>query len=362
MSILVNRLRLSTLKMSRADASEHQKKMYILGINGGVRSNNQDASACLLKDSKLIAAAEEERFLKIKFATGVLPRNAIRFCLQFANISMQDISYVVFPGITYNDITRILETYLKFHFGFCPKVKVVDHHMAHAASVFYTSAFDESMIITADLTGDGKSTTLCYGSDDKISVLREFKRPDSLGIFYSMITQYLGFQRDSDEYKVMGLSAYGNNAAKNYDFSWLLSYNSKDGGNYSLNTDYLNVMENNRTPPIQEPLYSEKFVSRLNNKPHRLEDMPIDAYYKDIAKSAQEHLEKVALNLLEYLHEKTRSQNLCLAGGVALNVLMNQKLMESKFVENVHLTSVPGDNGLSLGAAIMIAKEYGFKI
>ena len=337
--------------------------MYILGINGGVRSNNQDASACLLKDGKLIAAAEEERFLKIKFATGVLPRNAIRFCLQFANISMQDISYVVFPGITYNDITRILETYIKFHFGFCPEVKVVDHHMAHAASVFYTSVFDESMIITADLTGDGKSTTLCYGSDDKISVLREFKRPDSLGIFYSMITQYLGFQRDSDEYKVMGLSAYGNNnGAKNYDFTWLLSYNNKDGGNYSLNTDYLNVNENNRTPPRQEPLYSEKFVSRLNNKPHRLEDMPIDGYYKDIAKSAQEHLEKVALNLLEYLHEKTRSQNLCLAGGVALNVLMNQKLMESKFVENVHLTSVPGDNGLSLGAAILVAKENGFKI
>ena len=97
--------------------------MYILGINGGVRSNNQDASACLLKDGKLIAAAEEERFLKIKFATGVLPRNAIRFCLQFANISIQEVSYIVFPGITYNDITRILETYFIFHFGFCPKVK-----------------------------------------------------------------------------------------------------------------------------------------------------------------------------------------------------------------------------------------------
>ena len=147
--------------------------MYILGINGGVRSGNQDASACLLKDGKLIAAAEEERFLKIKFANGVLPRNAIRFCLQFANISIQDISYVVYPAITYN-IERILETYFKFHFGYCPKVKVVDHHMAHAASVFYTSGFDESMIITADLTGDGKST-LCYGADDKISVLKEFR-------------------------------------------------------------------------------------------------------------------------------------------------------------------------------------------
>ena len=180
-----------------------------------------------------------------------------------------------------------------------------------------------------------------------------------------MITQYLGFQRDSDEYKVMGLSAYGNNnASKNYDFSWLLSYNNENSrrASYSLNTDYLNVIENNRTPPRQEPLYSQKFLSKLNNKPRRLKDMPIDGYYKDISKSAQAHLEKVALSLLEYLHQKTNSQNLCLAGGVALNVLMNQKLMESKFVENVHLTSVPGDNGLSLGAAIMIAKENGFTI
>jgi len=131
----------------------------------------------------------------------------------------------------------------------------------------------------------------------------------------------------------------------------LLSYNNKDGGNYSLNTDYLNVTENNRTPSRQEPLYSQKFLSKLNNKPRRLENIPINGYSKDVAKSAQKHLENVALYLLEYLHEKTNSQNLCLAGDVALNVLMNQKLMESKFVENVHLTSVPGDNGLSLGAA-----------
>jgi carbamoyltransferase len=335
--------------------------MYILGINGGVRSNNQDASACLLKDGKIVAAAEEERFLRIKFANGVLPRNAIRFCLEFAKISIQDVSYVVFPGITYNDIIKILESYFRFHFGFCPTIKVVDHHMAHAAGVFYTSGFDESMIITADLTGDGRSTTLCYGLDDKISVLKEFKRPDSLGIFYSIITQYLGFQRDSDEYKVMGLSAYGNNTAiENYDFSWLLSYSGE--GNYSLDTDYLNLNENNRTPPRQEPLYSSRFISKLSNNPARLPHKPIDGYYKDIAKSAQQHLERVALSLLEYLHSMTNSTNLCLAGGVALNVLMNQKLMESKFVENIHLTSVPGDNGLSLGAAIIIAKENGFRI
>lgn len=332
--------------------------MYILGINGSVRSSNQDASACLLSDGKIVAAAEEERFLKVKFAAGVLPLNAIRFCLQFARISIEDISYVAFPGITYNEITRILECYFKFHFGFCPKLKIVDHHMAHAASVFYTSGFDESMIITADLTGDSKSTTLCYGSDDKISVLKEFKRPDSLGIFYSMITQYLGFQRDSDEYKVMGLSGYGNDK---YDFSWLLP-NSGDG-DYSLNTDFLRFAEDSpRTPPRQEPLYSDKFLAKLSNKPRRLVDMPIDAYHMDIAKSAQEHLERVALSLLGYLHAMTNSENLCLAGGVALNVLMNQKLFESRFVNNIHLTSVPGDNGLALGAAIIIAIENGFKI
>ena len=129
------------------------------------------------------------------------------------------------------------------------------------------------MIITADLTGEGKSTTLCYGADDKISVLKEFRVPDSLGFFYSMVTQYLGFQRDSDEYKVMGLSAYGtSNAVKNYDFSWLLSLkynNGGTGGDYSLNSDCLRLNENSRTPPRQEPLYSEKFLAKLN-KPRRL--------------------------------------------------------------------------------------------
>ncbi len=131
--------------------------MYILGINGGVSSGNQDASACLLKDGKLIAAAEEERFLRIKFASGVLPKNAIRFCLEFADIPIHDVSYVVFPGMTYSNIENILETYFRFYFGYCPEIKLVDHHMAHAASVFYTSGFDESMIITADLTGEGRN-------------------------------------------------------------------------------------------------------------------------------------------------------------------------------------------------------------
>jgi len=340
--------------------------MYILGINGGVRSGNQDASACLLEDGKLIAAAEEERFLRIKFANGVLPKNAIKFCLEFANISIHDVSCVVFPGLTYSNIRGILETYFKFNFGYCPDVKLVDHHMAHAASVYYTSGLNESMIITADLTGEGKSTTLCYGADDKISVLKEFRVPDSLGIFYSMVTQYLGFQRDSDEYKVMGLSAYGNSGSKDAvknDFSWLLRFPNGNGGkgDYSLNAECLILNEDNRTPPRQEPLFSDKFLSRLN-RPRRLPDMPIDGYYKNIARSAQEHLEKVALHLLEYLHLKTNSHNLCIAGGVALNVLMNQRLMESKFVDNIYLTSVPGDNGLSLGAAILIAKENGFEI
>src|SRR5947209_19812157 len=262
--------------------------MYILGINGGVRSGNQDASACLLKDGKLIAAAEEERFLSIKFESVVLPKNAIRFCLEFADISIHVVSYVVFPGMTYSNIENILETYFRFYFGHCPEIKLVDHHMAHAASVFYTSGLDGSMIITAALTGEGKSTTLCYGADDKISVLKEFRVPDSLGIFYSMVTQFLGFQRDSDEYKVMALSAYGtNDAVNNYDFSWLrrMPYNNGGGADYSLSSDCIRLNEINRTPPRQEQLYSENFLSKLC-VPRRLPHMPINGHYKDIAKSA----------------------------------------------------------------------------
>ncbi len=328
--------------------------MYILGISGGIRQGNQDGSASLLQDGKLIAAAEEERFLKIKFAPGMLPLNSIRFCLQFANISITDVSYVVFPGITYANIKETLKSYFDFHFGHCPEIKLVDHHMAHAASVFYTSGFDEAMVFTADLSGDGKSATLCHAHDDKITILKEFERPNSLGIFYSMITQYLGFQRDSDEYKVMGLSSYGK---VTQDFSWLLSYQK---GEYALNTEYLKDVENKPMPSKQESLYNDKFLSKLN-KP-RLAKTQIDNYYKDIAKSAQEHLEKAALSLIEFLSEKTNSKNLCVAGGVALNVVMNQRLLQSKFVDDIYLTSVSGDNGLSLGAAIIVAKEHGFKI
>ena len=331
-----------------------QDTMYILGISGGTRQGNQDGSACLLKDGQLIAAAEEERFLRVKFAPGQLPLRSIKFCLNYANISIKEVECVVFPGITYVDITKILESYFTHNFGHCPKIKLVDHHMAHAASVFYTSGFDEAMIFTADLSGDSKCTTLCYGKDDKITLLKEFKRPNSLGIFYSMITQYLGFQRDSDEYKVMGLSSFGK---ANQDFSWLLSHSK---GEHNLNMDYLKNVENKPMPSKQESLYNENFLKKL--KKPRLSNEPINDYYKDIAKSAQEHLNKAACSLVEFLNEKTGSKNLCVAGGVGLNVVMNQKLLESQFVDNIFLNSVSGDNGLSLGAAIMIAKEQGFEI
>lgn len=328
--------------------------MYILGISGGIRGGNQDGSATLLKNGNLIAAAEEERFLKVKFAPGHLPLNAIKFCLKYAEISIHDIDIVVFPGITYTNFENILKSYFEHHFGYCPKIQLVDHHMAHAASSFFTSKFDNSMIITADLSGDSKSTTLCYGTGDEIKIIKEFKRPNSLGIFYSMITQYLGFKRDSDEYKVMGLSSYGQNK---HDLSWLVSY---EKGNYSLNLDYIKDIDGKPMPSKQESFYNEKFLTKLD-KP-RISGLQINNYYKDIAASVQEHLNQIAVSLLEFLYEKTECKNLCVAGGLALNVVMNQKLRQSKFVDEIFMTSVSGDNGLSLGAAAIVAKENGFEI
>ena len=328
--------------------------MYILGISGGIRAGNQDGSAALLHDGKLIAAAEEERFLKVKFAPGQLPLNAIKFCLNLAKVSIHEIDYVVFPGITYVDFENKLKSYFTHYFGYSPEIKFVDHHMAHAASAYYTSNFDDSMIITADLSGDSKSTTLCYGIGDEIKIIREFKRPNSLGIFYSMITQYLGFRRDSDEYKVMGLSSYGKN---HHDFSWLLPY---DNGSYSLNLNYLKEIDGKPMPSKQESFYNDKFLEVLN-KP-RILGINIDQYYKDIAASAQEHLNNIMMSLLDFLYENTKCKNLCVSGGLALNVVMNQKLRESKLVDNIFMTSVSGDNGLSLGAAALVAKQHGFKV
>ena len=182
------------------------KSIYIIGISGGFRQGNYDASAVILKDGEVIAGVEEERLSRVKHDPGTLPKRAINFCLEKANISINEINYVAYHHSSYENIKNNIENYFLFHFGICPEVFCVDHHSAHAACSYYLSGFNEANIITIDFSGDNKCTTLSHAVDNNITR----KIPNEFRYIYSIITQYLGFQILSDEYKVMGLAAYGN--------------------------------------------------------------------------------------------------------------------------------------------------------
>jgi carbamoyltransferase len=211
--------------------------MYILGINGGFRAGYQDVSACLVKNGEVIAAIEEERISRVKFSAGKLPYLAILEVLKIGNISIQDVSLVAFHGSTWEtDFDKKIEIYFLNYFGYSPAIKRFHHHDCHAAGTFFSSGLDEALIITMDNSGDGISTQIAVGNQDKIEVLKRFERPQSLGLFYSLITQYCGFTKDNEEYKLMGLAAFGDRYK--FDFSWLLQ--SRDG-EYFLDTRYLNL-------------------------------------------------------------------------------------------------------------------------
>src|SRR5688572_18998091 len=230
--------------------------MNILGIAGGVMRGNQDASAALLVDGELVFAQEEERFTREKHAVGSLPEHAVAAALSHARLSMRDIDYIAY----FANYTGLQDNLVRFYthvFGYCPPIRFVDHHLAHAASAYYASGLDDAMIFTADLSGDGVSTTLGYGKDGEISLLRRFRKPQSLGIYYSLATQLLGFRRDSDEYKVMGMAGYGR---PNQDLSWMLQI---EEGNYVLNEDLVVGVRNGAmNPSKQEPFYSPTLPER----------------------------------------------------------------------------------------------------
>lgn len=330
--------------------------MYILGINGGVRMGYQDISATLIKDGKILFAIEEERLNRIKFSPGQLPEMSIEESLKQAGISIRDVDIVASHGSTWGDTyAKILKDYFKYTFGYCPPLEFVHHHDAHAASAFYGSGFDKSMILTMDASGDGVSTQLSIGNGDKMELFRRYSRPDSLGIYYSLITQLCGFRRDSDEYKLMGLAAYGNK--NNFDFSRVLYFNN---GEFHLNEDYMKPIAPGASQPTrQEMAFSNLLTDQFGKK--RLKREPIDQHYKDIAASAQKQLEEVILGIVRYFHEQTGLRKICLAGGVALNCLANQKIMNLDFIDDVYVQPASSDAGISMGAAMYVSAKKGEK-
>lgn len=327
----------------------------ILGINGGTRPGNQDSSASIIKDGKIVACIEEERFTRIKHAPGVLPENSIKFCLQEANISIKDVDYVVFAGATYDNMKQILSNFFNLKFRYCPKIYLIDHHLAHATSAFYTSGFENSFIITADLSGDSRSTVLFYADKTGIREINSYSKPNSLGLFYATVTQYLGFKYDNDECKTMALAGF-----KSKNNCIINNFLKIQNNSYCINKQYLNpnLQPGKTNPSRQEPLFNKNFIYQLKNKA-RFENEKINEFYLSIAKTAQEKLEYAYFELIKQLkNSKYKSNNLCLAGGVALNAQLNSKITYSNEFNNIFIPPCSGDTGLSLGGALYVANKY----
>ena len=330
--------------------------MLVLGLNGGVRLGYQDISAVLVRDGKVIGAVEEERLNRIKNSPGQLPEQAILEVLNIAGVKIQDVDLVASHGSTWGKAyEEVLKGFFQFRFGYAPPISRFHHHHCHAASAYYASGFSESMVLTLDSSGDGICTLLGSGVGGELKIERMEERPNSLGMFYTALTQYCGFVRDRDEYKLMGLASYGQ--PDQVDLSWFLDW-EKDF--YRLNLDYLKKVEPGAPQPTrQQAMFSQALIEKLG--PSRRKEEPLTDHYKNVAASAQQALEDQVIHLVRDYHKRTGLNNLCLAGGVALNCVMNQRLANLPEIDGFFVQPAAGDAGVSLGAAYLGALQLGDK-
>ena len=360
---------------------------YILGLN----FLHSDTSACIFKNGKLIAAAEEERFTRLKH-TSNFPINAINFCLNEAEIKFSDIDTVTINSnpftsfqkkilftlknfkrykLAFKSISNIkkkvsLKKLISQNFdsenSFKGKIRYVDHHISHILSSSSYSGFEKSVNLSIDGFGDFASAAWGTSEQNKISIDGKVFFPHSMGIFYQSITQFLGFKKYGDEYKVMGLSSYGNPTYQK-QLSKLL-YNTDEG--YKLNLKYFihqdqNIFKNNKTGQIEYfDLYSQELKNLIGDE--RKFDDEINQRHMDIAKSAQVVYENTLFTLLTSLYQKYKIKNLTLSGGCAMNSVANGKILKKTPFEKVYISPNPGDAGGSIGSALFFLLEKGQKI
>lgn len=310
----------------------------------------QDVSAVLMKNGQLIAAIEEERVIREKHARGRLSERSIDEVLRIAGITFDQVDVVATHGATWGEpFLDSLRAYLKSQFGHVPHIERHHHHECHAASAYYASGFDRALTITADGSGDGSSMRIYDCEGKKMTLLTEFKRPNSLGLFYSVITQYCGFVRDSDEYKLMGLAPYGN--ANRFNLDGVLSVKN---GEFRLNqTIFKRLIPGEPQPTKQEPAYNDEILTVFENIKPKLKSSEISQNYMDIAASAQKKLEEVLVEIAGHWMGVTGNTNLCLAGGVALNCAANMKMAEMIRPSRLFVQPASSDAGISLGAAYL---------
>jgi len=345
--------------------------MYILGIS----AYYHDSAACLVKDGEIIAAAQEERFTRIKHDHS-FPTNAIKYCLKEAGINGTELDYVSFYDKPFLKFERILETYLAYapigiqsflkamplwvkkkiwikelikdELGYSGKVIFLEHHESHAAAAFFPSPFSEAAFITMDGVGEWATSSFGVGKDNQVELLADIRFPHSIGLLYSAFTYYTGFKVNSGEYKVMGLAPYGEAKYKDLIYKHLIDV--KDDGSFKMNMDYFNY-------GAGLTMTNSKF-HRLFGSPPREPESELTQKEMDLARSVQEVAEEVMMKMARHVKKETGMKYLCLAGGVALNCVANGKLLRSGLFDDIWIQPAAGDAGGAVGCALFTWYQY----
>lgn len=354
--------------------------MKILGIS----AYYHDSSAALLVDGAVVAAAQEERFTRVKHDNG-FPVNACRFCLEHNGLKLRDIDTVVFYEKPFLKFERILVSQivsfpkslpmflrtipiwlkdklnmrrnirnkLNEAFGCQPRdIKFVEHHLSHAALAYCSSGFEDADIIILDAVGEWATTSIMKANGSEITVVSEQRFPDSIGLLYSSFTQFLGFKVNSDEYKVMGLASYGDTGSEetksyiNKIKTQLLHY--EEEGDMTLNLSYFKFHYGDR-------MIQARKWERLFGIPSRSSDVNLNQSYMNLAFAIQTVTEEILCSIVESMKVASKSDNLCLCGGVALNCAANGSLLSKGTYRNIYVPFAPGDCGCSIGAALAVA-------
>ena len=350
--------------------------MKILGISAFYH----DSAAALIDGETIVAAAQEERFTRIKHDQA-FPIHAVEYCLQEANLAVEDIDQIVFFEKPFIKFERLLETYVAFaprgfvsfksalplwvkeklfqrkiiremmsrfpmpegdEINWEEKLSFSEHHLSHAASAFYPSPFEEAVVLTLDGVGEWVTTSLAVGRGNTLDIVKEIHFPHSLGLLYSAFTYYTGFRVNSGEYKVMGLAPYGEPKYVDLILEHLIDV--KEDGSYRLDQRYFNYCTG-------LTMTNKRFYDLFGRPARKPDEEPLEQFHMDIAASVQAVTEIIVLRLTESIAAETGIRNLCLAGGVALNCVANGKILRAKHFDNVWIQPAAGDAGGALGAA-----------
>ena len=343
----------------------------------GISAFYHDSAAAIVVDGKIIAAAQEERFTRKKHDASY-PFNAIEFVLRFSKTKLEEVDYIVFYEKPFLKFERLLETYVAFaprgfksfcmsiplwlkeklfqknlifnhlkrhdkNFKDINKIHFSEHHLSHAASAFYPSPFNEALVLTADAVGEWATTSVAIGKENEIKMMKEIQFPHSLGLLYSAFTYYTGFKVNGGEYKLMGLAPYGEPKYKNLIIDNLIDI--KKDGSFKLDQSYFEYSTGLK-------MTSEKFSKLFGKNPRDPKKEELTQFHMDIASSIQLVTEEIMLKITNSLHEEYKMDNLCLAGGVALNCVANGKILKNKKFKNIWIQPAAGDAGGALGAAL----------